>query len=342
MLRCPKIRQRLLLFETNQMTATLTIGSLTLDNNLMLAPMAGITNLPMRLLAREQGAALCFTEMVSVNGLVREGKKTLELVRSAPGDRPLGIQIFGDDPLLMAEGARLVEGQGDILDINMGCPVRKVVSSGAGSALLREPLKIAAIIRSVRRATALPLTIKIRTGWESGEIRFREIGRIAEAEGCNAITLHPRSRAQMFEGKADWGCIRELKETVRIPVLGSGDLFNAADVLAMLRQTGCDAVMIARGALGNPWIFRETLDLLAGRNPRHPTPAERAETALRHLELFIEDSGEKVALREIRKHLCWYVRGLPGSARFRDTVNRLQTRSEVTGAIEVYFSQDLS
>jgi tRNA-dihydrouridine synthase B len=321
------------------MIRTLKIGSLHLDNNLLLAPMAGITNLPVRLIAREQGAALCFTEMVSVNGLVRDGRKSFELIRSSPGDRPLGVQIFGEDPVPMAEGAKLVEGHGDLIDINMGCPVKKVVSSGAGSALLREPVKVAAIIRAVRRATPLPLTIKIRTGWETGAESYREIGRIAEDEGCDAITLHPRSRAQMFEGKADWDSIRELKKTVRIPVIGSGDLFSGADILAMLHQTGCDGVMIARGALGNPWIFRETLDLLAGRDSRPLPVAERAETALRHLELSIAAAGERVALQEMKKHLCWYARGLTGSARFREIVNRLQSRSELLGAIEEFFSQ---
>jgi nifR3 family TIM-barrel protein len=319
------------------MTRTLTIGSLTLDSNLLLAPMAGITNLPVRLLAREQGAALCFTEMVSVNGLVRDGRKTFELLRSSPADRPLGIQIFGDEPGLVAEAARLVAEHGDLIDINMGCPVRKVVNSGAGSALLREPAKVAAVIREVRRATTLPLTIKIRTGWETGAANFLEIGLIAEEEGCDAITLHPRSRAQMFEGKADWSGIRELKEAVRIPVIGSGDLFTAGDVVAMLGQTGCDGVMMARGALGNPWIFRETADILSGREPRCPTPAERADTALRHMELFIETAGEKVALREMRKHFCWYARGLPGSARFRDLVNRLESGSGLTAAVKEFF-----
>jgi tRNA-dihydrouridine synthase B len=321
------------------MNKTLKIGSLQLDNILMLAPMAGITNLPMRLMARAEGAALCFTEMVSVNGLVRDGKKTLEILRSVPGDRPLGVQIFGDDPALMAEGARLVAAHGDLIDINMGCPVRKVVAGGAGSALLREPVKAAAIIRAVRQATPLPLTIKIRTGWDAGTEHYREIGRIAEEEGCDAITLHPRSRAQMFEGKADWSCIRALKEGIRLPVLGSGDLFTPRDVLAMLDQTACDGVMIARGALGNPWIFRETLDLLAGRAPRSPDLSEREATILRHLEMFIELYGEQVALREMRKHLCWYARGLSGAARFRDLVNRLQSGSDLTSAVKDYFRQ---
>lgn len=324
------------------MTTTLTIGPLTLASNLLLAPMAGITNLPMRLIAREQGAALCFTEMVSVNGLVRDGRKTFELLRSTPTDRPLGIQLFGDDPELMAEGARLVEGHGDLIDLNMGCPVRKVVTSGAGSALLREPAKVAAIVRAVRRASTLPLTVKIRTGWEAETASFLEIGRIAENEGCDAVTLHPRSRAQMFEGKADWSKIRELKEALRIPVLGSGDLFSASDIVTMLRQTGCDGVMIARGGLGNPWIFREALELLAGREPRLPTPAERGKAALRQLEMFIGISGERVALREMRKHLCWYARGVPGAAQFRALVNRLQGKEELIRALHEFFHEDPS
>lgn len=322
------------------MLKTLKIGSLTLENNLLLAPMAGITNLPMRLLAREYGASLCFTEMVSVNGLVREGKKTFELLRSTPADRPLGIQLFGDDPEIMAEGARLVEGHGDLIDINMGCPVRKVVGAGAGSALLQEPEKVRAILRCVRRATTLPLTIKIRTGWGASDRSFLEITRIAEGEGCDAVTLHPRSRAQMFEGKADWSRIAELKEGVRIPVIGSGDLFTAADVAAMLDDTGCDGVMIARGGLGNPWIFRDAIAVLSGREPIPPSPAERLSVALRHMELFISFAGEGVALLEMRKQLSWYVRGVPGAARFRTLINTLTGRAELEDALRLLFRQE--
>ncbi|HEY6871254.1 MAG TPA: tRNA dihydrouridine synthase DusB [Geobacteraceae bacterium] len=321
------------------MTRTLTIGPLTLPNNLLLAPMAGITNLPARLLAREEGASLCFTEMVSVNGLTRDGQKSFDLLQSVPADRPLGIQLFGDDPELLAEGARLAKGYGELIDINMGCPVRKVVNSGAGSALLREPDRVRAIVRAVRAATTLPLTIKIRTGWEAESANFLEIGRIAEEEGADAVTLHPRSRAQMFEGKADWSLISALKEALSIPVLGSGDLFSAADVVEMLRRTGCDGVMIARGALGNPWIFREALETLAGREPRLPTPAERGETALRHLELFIATFGERVAMREMRKHLCWYARGVAGAAQFRALVNRLQEKGELVRALHEFFQE---
>jgi tRNA-dihydrouridine synthase B len=319
------------------MLKSLTIGSLTLQNNLLLAPMAGITNLPMRLLARECGASLCFTEMVSVNGLVREGEKSFELLQSSPADRPLGIQLFGDDPRLLSEGARLVAGYGDLVDINMGCPVRKVVNSGAGSALMREPGRVREVIREVRRATPLPLTIKIRTGWQADEPSFLEIARIAEAEGCDAITLHPRSRAQMFEGDADWSRIAELKEAVKIPVIGSGDLFSARDIVAMLSSTGCDGVMVARGSLGYPWVFREALEMLAGREPSLPSSDEKLAMALRHLELFIGLAGERAAVREMRKHLSWYSRGIAGAARFRNMVNIIEGEETLIHALHDFF-----
>jgi len=322
------------------MLKPLSIGSLTLGNNLILAPMAGITNLPFRLLTREQGASLCFTEMVSVNGLVREGRKTFELLRSVPEDRPLGIQLFGDDPQLLAEGARMVEGHGDLIDINMGCPVKKVVGTGAGSALLREPARVRAIIRETRRATRLPLTVKIRSGWVCDEANFLEIARIAEDEGCDAITLHPRSRSQMFEGHADWRKIAEMKQRVKIPVIGSGDLFTASDVTAMLAETGCDGVMVARGALGNPWIFSQALALLDGREPAPPAPEERLRAALRHLELFTELSGERVALREMRKHFGWYSHGFAGAAQFRKAVNIIEGKGALLEALHRFFSPE--
>lgn len=322
------------------MIRSLTIGRLRLANNLLLAPMAGITNLPMRLIARDEGASLCFTEMVSVNGLVREGEKSFALMGSNSEDRPLGIQLFGDDPEVLAAGARLATPHGDLVDINMGCPVRKVVGTGAGSALLREPAKAAAIIRAVRKATDLPLSVKIRTGWSADEHTFLEIGRIAEAEGCDAVTLHPRSRAQMFDGKADWAKIGELKRALSIPVLGSGDLFTAADVAGMFRETGCDGVMIARGALGNPWLFRQVLELMAGREPALPAPDKRHRVALRHMELFIATAGERVAVREMRKHLAWYVKGLPGAAQFRDLINRAVGKEEYFALLRGFFSEN--
>ena len=322
------------------MISKLKLGNLTLKNNLMLAPMAGLTNLPLRLLAREFGAALCFTEMVSVHGLVRDGRKTFELLESAPEDRPLGIQLFGDDPELLAEGTRRVEGLGDLIDINMGCPVRKVVNGGAGSALMRDPVKVRMIIRAVRRATTLPLTIKIRTGWNAQEHTFLEIARIAEEEGCDAVTLHPRNRAQMFGNSADWSRIAELKSSLTIPVIGSGDLFAARDAVRMLEQTCCDGVMIARGALGNPWIFAQALALQSGKNLESPAPKERLRVALRQLELFTALAGEQTALREMRKHLAWYSKGLPGAAQLRDTINRIEEKDALLKTLNSFFQQE--
>lgn len=320
------------------MQKTVAIGSLTLKNRVFLAPMAGITNLPMRIIARAEGASLTFTEMVSVNGLTREGQKSFELLKTTPEDRPIGMQLFGDEPEMLAEAARLVEGYGELIDINMGCPVKKVVGTGAGSALMKDPLKVARIVRSVRQATKLPFTIKIRTGWVCGDDTFLEVGRIAQEEGCDAITLHPRSRAQMFEGTANWDKIGELKSALTIPVIGSGDLFSADDVVRMLDKTGCDAVMVARGAMGNPWLFREALALLAGEEPMSPTVAERLALARRHFELFTEFAGGRVALMEMRKHLSWYSKGLPGAAQFRAAVNRIETAAELVGAMEEFFN----
>ena len=307
----------------------LRIGAVALPHNIMLAPLAGVTNLPFRLICRRQGASLAFTEMISVNGMVREGEKTRALLKSCREDRPLGVQLFGDDPHTLASAARMVADQADLLDINMGCPVRKVVASGAGSALLKDVARIAAIIRGVRAATRLPLTIKIRSGWQCGEQVYQEVGRIAEGEGCDAITLHPRSRSQMFTGQADWSLLARLKETVGIPVIGSGDLFSPEDCCRMLRETGCDGVMIARGALGNPWIFSQTLALLTGRQPQPVTPLERAGIAEQHLQLQIEAMGEVAAVREMKKHLGWYIHGVPGAAALRRSVNNAQSAEDV-------------
>ncbi len=311
------------------MLKPLIIGSLVLRHNVVLAPLAGITNLPFRLICRQAGAVLAYTEMVSVNGLVREGAKTLALLTSNSGDRPLGIQLFGDKPDDLAEAARIVEGFGDLLDINMGCPVRKVVGTGAGSALLQDPLKIAAIVRAVRAATKLPLTIKIRSGWHCGDNVFQEVGRIAEAEGCDAITLHPRSRSQMFSGHSEWSQLAEMKGALSIPVLGSGDLFSPEDCLRMLKETGCDGIMIARGALGNPWIFRQLQELQQSGCYAPVSTGERAETIKEHLNLFVAEHGEAVAVREIKKHIGWYAKGFAGASEIRRTANSASSIEDI-------------
>jgi len=311
----------------------LAIANLILPHNIMLAPLAGVTNHVFRLVCRQQGAALAFTEMVSVNGMVREGEKTLALLASSPQDRPLGAQIFGDSAVLLAQAAVMVADQADLLDINMGCPVRKVVGTGAGSALLKDTARIKEIVGSVRKATKLPLTIKIRSGWECGDDTWLEVGRIAEAEGCDAITLHPRSRAQMFNGKANWQQIARLKQAVTIPVIGSGDLFTPQDCQRMLQETGCDGLMVARGALGNPWIFRQTLELLEGHRVTPVTIEDRLAMAAHHLDLYCGEQGEAVAVREMKKHLGWYIHGVSGAAALRRTVNTAHDKQDLLAVI---------
>jgi nifR3 family TIM-barrel protein len=316
------------------MLKSLTIGSLVLPHNVVLAPLAGITNLPFRLICRQEGASFAYTEMVSVNGLVREGIKTLALLKSCSDDRPLGIQLFGSDPSDLAEAARIVAGYGDLIDINMGCPVRKVVGTGAGSALLQDSHRIAAIVRAVRAVTSLPLTIKIRSGWHADRHVFLEVARIAEAEGCDAITLHPRSRSQMFAGQADWDQIAEIKSALSIPVLGSGDLFAPEDCLRMLRQSGCDGLMIARGALGNPWIFRQTHELAQKGSYNPVTVAERADTIIRHLSLYCQENDAATAVREMKKHIGWYARGFSGASEIRRSANQARTTEDILALAE--------
>ncbi len=311
----------------------LAIAGLLLPHNVMLAPLAGITNHVFRLVCRYQGASLAFTEMISANGMVREGVKTLALLASSPDDCPLGVQIFGESPELLAQSAVMVEHLAGLIDINMGCPVRKVVGTGAGSALLKDPAQIANIIRSVRKATTLPLTVKIRSGWNCGDNTWLTAGQIAEAEGCDAITLHPRSRNQMFGGKSDWQKIAALKKIVKIPVIGSGDLFTPEDCKRMLEETGCDGVMIARGALGNPWIFQQTMDLLEGRIVTPVTLKERADMVAKHLDMYCHELGEAVAVREMKKHLGWYLRGLPGAGALRKAVNSSSDKEELVSLV---------
>ncbi len=314
------------------------IGTLNLDNPLFSAPMAGISDLPYRLIMKRHGASLVFTEMISANGLFFNGQATRELLKSDAEERPLAIQLFGEDAGRLAEAAVNVEEYGELIDLNLGCPVRKVVRSGAGSALLREPLKIAGILKAVRKATTRPLTIKFRSGWDAESINYLDVARIAVDSGIDAITLHPRTRAQMFSGQADWTQIRRLKETVPVPIIGSGDLFSAEDAITMFAQTGCDAVMFGRGAYGNPWIVSQALELLAGRPATLPTPAERLATARQHFNLCLECFGPQKTLGQMRKHLCWYVRGLDGAANFRAEINRSRSIDEMHDRLEDFFA----
>lgn len=316
------------------------IGSLQLENRVILAPMAGITDLPYRLLMKQFGAGLVFTEMVSAKGLIYAGKRTRELLTSRPEERPLGIQLFGNEPDVLAEATKLVADDGELIDINLGCPVNKVVKDGSGSALMKDPTLVGRIVAAVRAATSLPLTIKIRTGWDNQQQNFLEIGKIAENEGADAITLHPRTRSQGFGGKADWQQIKELKETLSIPVIGSGDIFSPVDAREMTDQTGCDAVMLGRGVYGNPWLVRDTVRQLEGRKPlAPPSPGERLQAARQHQQLQIEIFGEQKALYEMRKHLCWYARGLTGAAAFRAAINQAPTIDEQNRLMTDFFKK---
>ncbi|MDX2494997.1 MAG: tRNA dihydrouridine synthase DusB [Desulfuromusa sp.] len=315
------------------------INSLQLTNPVILAPMAGVTSIPYRRIMKSFGASLVFSEMISANGLIRDGQKTHLLLATHQEEFPLGIQLFGDDPVVLAKAAKMVINDGSLLDINMGCPVKKVVRSGAGSALLQEPQRIGKILNAVRKVYPGPLTIKIRSGWNEQSLNFLEIGQIAEAEGVDAITLHPRPRSQGFSGKAHWAHITELKSALNIPVFGSGDIFTAEDGLQMLQQTGCDAIMIGRGGYGNPWLISQILDLLAGKAITYPNSAEKLQVALQHLQLHRDHFGEKKTLLEMRKHLCWYARGLEGASHFRAALQKIEQLDQVLDLAELFFSQ---
>jgi len=320
-------------------TNLLKINSLQLKNQVILAPMAGITSLPYRRIMKSFGASLVFSEMVSANGLIRDGHKTRILLASHPEEFPLGIQLFGDDPKVLTTAVEMVMEESSLIDINMGCPVKKVVRSGAGSALLQEPRRVAKILKAIRKIYSGPLTIKIRSGWDEQSLNFLEIGHIAETEGVDAITLHPRPRSQGFSGQARWEQIAGLKNTLNIPVFGSGDIFHPEDGLKMLRQTGCDAIMLGRGCYGNPWLISQILALLDGKEVILPTPMEKFTVAAQHLKLHRQQFGDKKTLLEMRKHLCWYTRGLSGASIFRSHLQKTEDLDHALELTELFFSQ---
>lgn len=317
----------------------LKIGALHLTNNIILAPMAGITNSPYRQIFIRAGAGMVYSEMISANGLIRDGRRTLELLRRSDSEKPLAIQLFGDDPAVLADAAAMVSGHGEALDLNMGCPVKKVVRSGAGSALLQNPHAAYNAIAAVRQATRLPLTVKIRSGWDLGSVNFLQIGKLAEQAGADAIILHPRTRCQGFGGHSNWAHISELKRAVNIPVIGSGDIAYPEDALRMLDQTGCDGVMIGRGGYGNPWLITNILRLQQGIDTIDAERQQRLETALYHLFLHQQHFGGQHTHLEMRKHLCWYSRGLPGAGEFRALINRTVDYHDLVQALTRFFSR---
>ncbi len=318
----------------------LTIGSVTLDNNVILAPMAGVTDLPFRLLCREQGAGLVCMEMVSAKAIYYNNRNTRELLEIHPQEKPASLQLFGSDPQIVAEMAKRVEERPfSILDFNMGCPVPKVVNNGEGSALMREPKLVERLLGELVKAVNKPVTVKIRKGFDEEHCNAVEIAKIAEACGVAAVAVHGRTRAQYYSGKADWDCIRKVKEAVKIPVIGNGDVDSPQAAAALLEQTGCDGVMIGRAAQGNPWIFREAAAFLDGGTiPERPGGEEKKALILRHARLLEQCKGEYTAVREMRKHLAWYTAGMPHSARFRQTINAMETMEQLMDGVDNVFS----
>lgn len=313
------------------------IGSLTLENQTILAPLAGITNLPFRLLAKEAGCALVCSEMISAHGLINKSNKTERLMDSLPAEKPLSVQIFGSDPKIMAEAAGLVESSGaNIVDINFGCSVRKIVKNGSGAALMKTPKTAEALLKAVRNAVRIPLTIKIRTGWEPAGNQAFEISEIAEACGVDAITIHPRTASQGFSGHADWSMIAALKKQVSIPLIGNGDIFNAQDAINMLEQTRCDAIMIGRTAIGNPFIFSQVLARLQGEDVPEVNLERHFEMMTRYLKESVQYFGEEIACRMMRSRLGWFAKGLRNSSHFRKSITHISTESEALQKIEAF------
>ena len=310
------------------------IGSVVLDNITILAPLAGITNLPFRLLAKASGCGLVCSEMISANGLVHRSSKTHELLESRIEEKPLSVQIFGSDPYVMAEAAAIVEASGaDLLDINLGCAVKKVLKTGAGAALMKTPKKAEKIFLAVRKAISIPFTVKMRAGWDKSGNEAFAIAKVAEAGGVDGIAVHPRLATQGFGGKADWSLITAIKNSVSIPVIGNGDIVTPEDVLNMKKKTGCDAVMIGRAAIGNPWLFSQVASLMNGKESVPPDLSERFDAMTKYLNISIECFGEKRACRMMRSHLGWFVKGLRYSSRFRESIKELSTEREALSLI---------
>ncbi len=314
----------------------LEIGNIRLENCLLAAPMAGFTDKAFRLILKKHGAGLVTTEMISAQALVYGQEKTMFMLDLTGEEPPVAVQIFGRDPLVMARAARLAADRGaHIIDINMGCPTPKIVKNGEGAALMKEPQLAARIVEAVAEAVDVPVTVKMRSGWDSSSINCCEIALLVQEAGARAVTVHPRTREQLFSGRADWSVIRAVKERVRIPVIGNGDVTSPENARQMLAETGCDGVMIGRGCLGNPFIFERTLRYLkTGELPPEPTVEERIRVAREHLALACRIKGEPRGVLEMRKHLAWYIKGLPHATAVRARMNQARTLSEIEAILD--------
>ena len=311
------------------------IGNIEIENCFALGPMAGVTDLPFRLLCKEMGCNMLYTEMVSAKAILYKNKNTKELLNIDKNEHPVGVQLFGSDPDIMAQiAAQVEEGECDFIDINMGCPVPKIVNNGEGSALLKQPKLVEEILTKMVKAVNKPVTVKIRKGFENGTVYAVEIAKIAESCGVSAIAVHGRTREQYYSGKADWDVIKDVKKAVKIPVIGNGDIFSAEDAKAMKEYTGCDGLMVARGARENPWIFREIKEYLENGNViDKPTINDIREMIIRHAKMLVDYKGEYTGIREMRKHIAWYTAGLPHSAELRRMCNQIETMENLVETV---------
>ena len=320
------------------------IGDVVLENEVFLAPMAGVTDLAFRLICKEYGSGLLYTEMINAKALCYDDEKTKGMLKIEEEEHPVAVQIFGSEPEFIAGATEILnEHSNEILDINMGCPAPKVVKNGDGSALMKTPQLAAKVIEAAAKKSKKPVTVKFRKGWDEDSINAVEFAKMAEASGAQAITIHGRTRAQYYSGTADWDIIEEIKNAVKIPVIGNGDIVTIEDAINIRKKTGCDAIMIGRGVQGNPWIFNRINHYMkTGEILPEPTAEEKIRTAIKHFNLAIKEDGEYVAVREMRKHLGWYLKGMKKSARLRDEINKLESADEVVGRLEAYIAESLT
>ena len=317
----------------------LKIGNVELENNIFLGPMAGITDKPFRIICKEFNAGLVCTEMISSKGLFYNDEKTKLLLDMEGEKRPVAVQIFGSDPSTMAYAAKYVSEYADIIDINMGCPAPKVVKNGDGSKLLLNIDLIYNIVKAVVEATNKPVSVKMRIGWDSKNIVAVEAAKAIEKAGASAITVHGRTREEYYSGHSNWNIIKDVKDAVNIPVIGNGDIRTPQDALRMFKQTGVDGIMIAREALGNPWIFRDVISFLNNEEVQNVSSEEKLKTIIKHIELEVEQKGEFIGIRELRKHMCAYIKKLPNAAALREKINRIETKNELIACLTEYFSK---